>query len=156
MSTVPASLTATSEVELMALDLREVEGVRKILFFDGVCGLCNASVDFVLTRDVNGRFQFSPLQGETARSLLKPEDINDLSSMVLWVDGQTYRKTAAVVRVLWSLGPVWQVLGTFLWLIPLPVRNLGYTLVAKNRYRLFGKKETCRLPTPEERARFLP
>ena len=155
MSTVPVALTVTTDVAL-AVDQREVEAVRRILFFDGVCGLCNWSVDFVLKRDTQGLIQFSPLQGDTARTLLPPADLNDLDSVVLWVAGRTYRKSAAVVRVLWSLGPGWQIIGTALWLIPLPIRNLGYTLVAKNRYRLFGKKETCRLPTPEERIRFLP
>jgi predicted DCC family thiol-disulfide oxidoreductase YuxK len=61
-----------------------------------------------------------------------------------------------VVRVLWQLGPAWKMTGTLLWLIPLPLRNLAYSLVARNRYALFGKKTTCRLPTPGERARFLP
>ena len=138
------------------LDLREIDGVRRILFFDGICGLCNWAIDFVLKRDLKGNFQFAPLQGETARSLLTPEDVSDLNSMVLWVEGRTYRKSAAAVRVLWQLGPGWQIAGTLLWLIPLPLRNLAYSLIAQNRYRIFGKKETCRLPTPEERSRFLP
>ena len=155
MSTVPVSLTTTSEVDLV-LDLREIDGVRRILFFDGICGLCNWAIDFVLKRDLKGNFQFAPLQGETARSLLTPEDVSDLNSMVLWVEGRTYRKSAAAVRVLWQLGPGWQIAGTLLWLIPLPLRNLAYSLIAQNRYRIFGKKETCRLPTPEERSRFLP
>ena len=155
MSTVPASLTGSSEVDLI-LDLREVEGVRKILFFDGVCGLCNWAVDFVLKRDVNRVFQFAPLQGDTARALLTPSDLNDLNSMVLWVEGRAYRKTSAAVRILWQLGPVWQLVGTLIWLIPLPIRNLAYSLIARNRYSMFGKKESCRLPTPDERARFLP
>jgi len=144
MSTVPAAIPATTEA------------VRRILFFDGVCGLCNWSIDFVLNRDRRGDFQFAPLQGETAQALLEAADTADLNTMVLWVDGRTYRKSAAAVRVLWQLDPVWQCLGTLLWLIPLPIRNLGYTLVASNRYRLFGKKDTCRLPSPQERARFLP
>lgn len=144
MSTVPAALPATTEV------------VRRILFFDGVCGLCNWSIDFVLARDSRGDFQFAPLQGETAQALLEAADTADLNTVVLWVNGRTYRKSAAVVRVLWQLDPVWQCVGTLLWLIPLPLRNLGYTLVANNRYRMFGKKDTCRLPTPQERVRFLP
>jgi predicted DCC family thiol-disulfide oxidoreductase YuxK len=155
MSTVPVSLAVTSDMEL-ALDLREIEGVRRILFFDGVCGLCNWSIDFVLKRDRGGKFQFAPLQGETARTLLTPVDVEDLNTLVLWVGGRTDRKSAAVVRVLWQLGPGWQILGTLLWLIPLPLRNLAYTLVARNRYQLFGKKDTCRLPTPSERVKFLP
>ena len=155
MSSVPASLAATSDMEL-ALELRETEGVRRILFYDGVCGLCNRAVDFVLKRDPEGRIQFAPLQGETAQTLLTAADVTDLNSMVLWVEGTTYRKSSAAVRVLWQLGPGWQLIGTLLWLIPRPLRNLGYSLVAGQRYRFFGKHETCRLPTIEERVRFLP
>lgn len=155
MSSVPAALTANSDVAIEIVE-RETESLRRILFFDGVCGLCNWSVNFVLLRDRKGEIQFAPLQGETARVLLTSRDVENLHSVVLWVNGQTYRKSAAVVRVLWRLGSFWKVLGTLLWLIPLPIRNFIYECVARNRYRLFGKKESCRLPTPEERARFLP
>jgi predicted DCC family thiol-disulfide oxidoreductase YuxK len=155
MSTVPAALSTPIDGELV-IDHRETEGARIVLFFDGVCGLCSRSIDFVLKHDTFDKFQFAPLQGTTARTLLTSADIENLDTMVLWISGRTYRKSAAVVRVLWQLGPGWQMLGTLLWLIPLPLRNLGYTLMAKNRYRLFGKTETCRLPTPHERLRFLP
>lgn len=155
MSSVSAGLVATPELAA-AIDNRCDDAVQSILFFDGVCGLCNKAVDFVLIRDRRGCIKFAPLQGDTARSLLPSADCEDLNTMVLWVKGRTYRKSAAAVRVMWQLGPVWQVLGTLLWLIPLPLRNLGYSLVARNRYRLFGKKETCRMPTQEERLRFLP
>ncbi|WP_010584375.1 thiol-disulfide oxidoreductase DCC family protein [Schlesneria paludicola] len=155
MSTVPAAITTTPDVAL-AVDQREVDAIRRILFFDGVCGLCNWSVDFVLRRDVNCDFQFAPLQGDTAKALLTPEDVNDLNTVVLLVGDRTYRKSAAVVRILWQLGPAWRCLGALLWLIPLPLRNLGYSIIARNRYHLFGKKESCRIPTAEERVRFLP
>lgn len=155
MSTVPVALTAETG-QVLAADQRDVDAVRQILFFDGVCGLCNWSIDFVLKRDNERRFQFAPLQGETAQVLLPPADVTNLSSMVLWRGGQTYKKSSAAVRVLWQLGLFWRLVGTAIWLIPLPIRNLGYFLIATNRYRLFGKKESCRLPTPEERARFLP
>lgn len=155
MSTVPVAINAPTDVKL-EMTQREIDAVRRIIFFDGVCGLCNWSIDFVLKHDRRADFQFSPLQGDTAKALLNQSDTDDLSTMVLWVQGRSYRKSAAVVRVLWQLGSYWQVLGTLLWLIPLPIRNLGYTIVAKNRYNLFGKKESCRLPTPQERTRFLP
>ena len=155
MSTVAASLTAVTSMDAAAMD-RTAEAARCILFFDGVCGLCNKSVDFVLARDVEGHFQFAPLQGETARQLLSPSDASDLSSMVLLIEGRTYRQSSAAVRILWQLSFGWQLLGTLLWLIPLPIRNLGYRLIACNRYRFFGRHETCRMPTPAERSRFLP
>ena len=155
MSTIPAALNAVPDTTV-GIDNREVEAIRQILFFDGVCGLCNWSIDFVLIRDRRGLFQFAPLQGETARTLLSPADVSDLNSVILWVNGRSYRKSSAVVRVLWRLDFCWQVVGWLIWLIPLPLRNLGYSLVARYRYRLFGKKETCRLPTADERMRFLP
>jgi len=79
-----------------------------------------------------------------------------LDSVVLLVEGQPFRKSSAAVRVLWRLGFGWQLLGTLAWLIPLPLRDLLYDLIARNRYRLFGKHDTCRMPTPAERSRFLP
>ena len=155
MSTVPVVLTTPSDA-VLPIDEREIDAVRRILFFDGVCGLCSWSVDFVMKRDQQGDFQFAPLQGDTAQSLLNHADVTDLNTMVLWVGGRTYRKSAAAVRVLWRLSLPWQIMGTLLWLVPLPLRNLGYNIVAGNRYRLFGKHDTCRLPTPAERTRFLP
>ena len=155
MSTVPVVLTTPSDA-VLPIDEREIDAVRRILFFDGVCGLCSWSVDFVMKRDQQGDFQFAPLQGDTAQSLLNHADVTDLNTMVLWVGGRTYRKSAAAVRVLWRLSLPWQIMGTLLWLVPLPLRNLGYSIVASNRYRLFGKHDTCRMPTPAERTRFLP
>jgi predicted DCC family thiol-disulfide oxidoreductase YuxK len=126
-----------------------------IVFFDGVCGLCNSSVDFVLRHDREGQFRFSPLQGEAAARLLPVADRENLGSLILWEDGRMYRRSTAVVRILRRIGGIWSMLGGALWLIPAPLRNAGYRLVASQRYRLFGKKETCRLPSPEERSRFL-
>ena len=127
-----------------------------IVFFDGVCGLCNTSVNWVMNRDRRKAFRFSPLQGETAAAILPKTDIESLHSMVLQLNGRIFRKSSAAVRILWQLGPLEKAAGTLLWLIPRPLRDVGYGIVARNRYRWFGKKETCRLPTPEERARFLP
>lgn len=154
MSVSAAALSTPVELALAAA--WNEDAVRTILFFDGVCGLCNASVNFVLDRDRSEQIKFAPLQGETARQLLPDADRESLSSVVLWVEGKTYRKSAAIVRVLWRLSLFWRVLGTLLWCIPLPLRNLGYLLVARCRYRVFGRHETCRMPSERERTRFLP
>jgi predicted DCC family thiol-disulfide oxidoreductase YuxK len=127
-----------------------------ILFFDGVCGLCNRSVDFAMAHDRRQRLLFAPLQGETARTLLDPADVASLDSVVLLNARGVHRRSAAVVRVLWLLGGVWTILGMVLWVIPKPLRDLGYGFVARYRYRWFGRKESCRMPTPQERSRFLP
>ncbi|MCA9079864.1 MAG: DUF393 domain-containing protein [Planctomycetaceae bacterium] len=129
---------------------------QPLMLFDGVCGLCNWFVDFIMRRDRRGRFRFAPLQGETARSVLPPEETQDLKTVVVIVDGRAYRYSAAIVRVLWQLGGIWAIAGSLLWLIPQPLRDWGYRVVARNRYRWFGQKDTCRMPTPEERARLLP
>ena len=128
---------------------------QSIVFFDGVCGLCNVSVDFILARDTRQRFRFAPLQGETARRELLPADLEHLDTMILKTATGTYRRSAAVVRILWGLPGIWPMVGILLWVIPRPLRDLGYRIVSANRLRWFGKKETCRLPTPEERDRFL-
>lgn len=155
MSTVAVTLPAVTQASSESDD-RTAEVGQCLLFFDGVCGLCSRSVDFVLARDRRELFQFAPLQGETARQLLPPADVNDLNSMVLLVEGRSFRKSSAAVRVLWRLGFGWRLLSVFAWLVPLPLRDLVYDLIARNRYRLFGKHETCRMPTPAERSRFLP
>lgn len=128
-----------------------------ILFFDGVCNLCNSWVDYVIRRDKDRVFRFASLQGETARKMVpdyaKP---GDLSTLVLLDEkGQHIRSTAAL-RMMRRLGGFSGGLATVLLAIPRPIRDLGYRVVAANRYRLFGQKDSCRLPTPQERALFLP
>jgi predicted DCC family thiol-disulfide oxidoreductase YuxK len=127
-----------------------------IVFFDGVCGFCNRVVDFAIRRDRGAKLRFAPLQGETARRMLSAADVENLSTFVFYDEGSAYRRSSAVARMLWRIGGVWRVAGALLWIIPKPLRDLGYRLVAKYRYALFGKKETCRMPSPAERERFLP
>ena len=131
------------------------ESDAPILFFDGVCGLCNHSVDFVLRHDRRGTIRFAPLQGQTAAKLLPEADTRNLNSVVFQARGLTHRQSTAIVSLLGEMGGVWSLLGVLLWLGPSPLRNLGYRIVAKVRYRMFGQKETCRMPKPQERARFL-
>jgi predicted DCC family thiol-disulfide oxidoreductase YuxK len=126
----------------------------KVIFFDGVCGLCNGFVDFIIKIDKEKKFYFSPLQSEYAQKNLPPEFTLDLKSVVYKEDDQYYSKSAAVMKVLAELGGIWKlaILGH---LLPSSILNWAYDLVAENRYKLFGKKETCRLPTPDERSRFV-
>ena len=103
-----------------------------------------------MARDVDRRLRFAPLQGRTAELHL-PEDLRqNPDSLVFVSNGRTYLRSAAVVQILKTLGGKWALTGTALWLIPLPVRDLGYRAIARVRYRLFGKHESCRLPKPEE------
>ena len=127
---------------------------RNVVFFDGLCGLCNGFIDFVMKFDSRKSFYFSPLQSEYARNTLPAELTQDLKTVVAFIDGKTYKKSEAVFKVLQKLGGMWSFI-SLLRILPSSLSNFGYDLVAANRYSLFGKKETCRLPTPEERLRFL-
>ncbi|MCC7440541.1 MAG: thiol-disulfide oxidoreductase DCC family protein [Bdellovibrionales bacterium] len=147
-----------------------VENQPDIVFFDGVCNLCNATVDFLIRRDSRGRYRYAPLQGETARAelarlpgmdafLMGPEHAGEPGpnpgAIVLQRAGRAYSGSGAVLRIGAGLSGLWRLVGLLL-LIPAPIRNAVYRWVARNRYRWFGHRETCRLPTQSERARFLP
>ncbi|HWL10651.1 MAG TPA: DCC1-like thiol-disulfide oxidoreductase family protein [Planctomicrobium sp.] len=129
---------------------------KAIIYFDGYCGFCNGVVNYFLDHDPQGKLLFAPLQGETARQFLSERERGDLTSIVVTVNGKNYRKSAATVRILWQLGGIWGRLGTLLWLIPLPIRDLGYIIVARLRYRIAGRLEACRMPREGEQERFLP
>ena len=131
-----------------------------LVLFDGVCGLCNHAVDFILRHDPAGVFRFAPLQGETAARLAADDpqlasDLQSLSTLIVVDARGTHRRSSAVVAILKRLGLPWRMAGSLLWLLPRPLRDLGYRTVSRVRYRLFGQKESCRLPTPAERERFL-
>jgi len=126
-----------------------------IVFFDGVCGLCNHTVNFLMARDRRRRLKFAPLQGSTAEQLVPAEVRSNLDTFVFSDRGRLYYRSTALSRILMEIGGVWEILGGLLWLIPWPLRDLGYRIVSKLRYRLLGKHESCRLPTPDERAMFL-
>lgn len=125
-----------------------------IVFFDGVCGLCNKSIDLLVRLDKKRVLRYAPLQGETASRLLPPEDTSSLQSIVYYSRGKRYDRSDAVLRLLTDLGGGWKILHAFT-LIPAFLRNALYSGIARHRYRWFGKKESCRIPTKEERSLFL-
>lgn len=132
--------------------------MRPILFYDGDCGLCHRAVLFTLKRDRKGLFAFAPLQGETVATLLDEASRAALpDSLVLREPaGELRVKSAAVVALLKRLGFFWKALGAALWIIPRPMRDFGYDLVAKVRHRLFRKPEgACPIVPAELRERFL-
>jgi predicted DCC family thiol-disulfide oxidoreductase YuxK len=158
MADVESSISQVKSAENVAratLKTRATETAHPVIFFDGVCGLCNRFVDFVIRRDPDGVFHFAPLQGEAAAERLSEADVRDLKTVVVIDSSGTHRKSAAVLSVLRRLGGFWRVAAAALWFVPRPLRDLGYTWIASNRYAIFGKKETCRLPSASERARFL-
>ena len=127
-----------------------------IILFDGVCNLCNASVNFVIDRDPRGIFRFAALQSEVARPMLEKQGLTDeaLDSIVLLEKDKIYRRSTAALRIAKRLKGVWPLLYLFI-VVPPPLRNAVYDWIARNRYRWFGKSETCRVPTPELQERFL-
>jgi predicted DCC family thiol-disulfide oxidoreductase YuxK len=125
-----------------------------VVFFDGVCGLCNGFVDFVMSVDKEKKFKFSPLQSEFAQKNLPPEMTANLDSVVFLQDGKTFRKSQAVIKILEDMGGIWS-LAKIGKIFPESFLNSAYDLVAQNRYKIFGKKDSCRLPTPDERTRFI-
>jgi len=123
-----------------------------VVFFDGVCNLCNAFVDFVIRR--NSVFRFSSLQGKTASQSLPAALVRDLPSVVLVSHGIVYIESTAALKVLSQLGGLWPLMAVF-YLVPKMLRDSIYRWIGRHRYTWFGKRETCRLPSLEERSRFL-
>lgn len=134
--------------------------MANIIFFDGVCNFCNASVQFIIKRDPKMHFQFAALQSDEAKQVLaehveNPENIvADPDSFILLSNGKIHTKSTASLYVMKRLTGLWPLLFTLI-IIPKPIRDFFYTVFARNRYRLFGKKDACSIPSPEDRARFL-
>lgn len=127
-----------------------------IVIFDGVCNLCARSVQFILRHEAEPRFMFSPLQSAAGARLLSDHGFPsaDVGSFVVLSDGKVYTRSSAALRIARHFKGAWQFLRA-LWLVPRPLRDLLYDFVARNRYQWFGKAETCMVPTPELRARFI-
>ena len=137
------------------------EAGKDIILYDGVCGLCNGFVRFLLPRDPRDRFRFASLQSGFARELLtrQGEDAPDLDTVYVVVKGRAggvrlLRKSRAVLHVLRRIGGVWRV-AALLAVCPPGLLDAGYDLVAKNRYRLFGKYDACLMPDPRWRDKFI-
>ena len=134
----------------------------EIILYDGVCGLCNGFVAFVWPRDRQRRFRFAPLQGGTARAILARHgrDATTLDTVIVVVDPgapseRLLDRSAAGLRVLAGLGGGWGLVARLLGWLPSPLLDLTYRLLARNRYRLFGRLDACAVPGPEWRERFI-
>jgi len=127
-----------------------------VVLFDGVCNFCNSTVKFIIDRDPEGYFRFASLQSDTARRILaeRQPPSGSLDSIILFEDGTIYRRSTAALRILRRLrGP--SALLYVLVLIPPQIRDAAYDCFARRRYRWFGKRSECSIPSPEARARFL-
>lgn len=131
--------------------------MAEVIVFDGVCRLCNGWVRFLLARDRHARFRFAAMQGAAGRALLARHGLNpdDPLSFLYCVEDRAYTDTDAMLRVLGSLGGFWKVTALAR-LVPSAIRDPLYRLVARNRYRWFGKHAHCMMPSPEVETRFLP
>lgn len=126
-----------------------------VVFFDGVCGMCNSVVDLMLPEDHNDTLRFAPLQGSTAKEQLSQKDVANISTIIYQEGDKTYKQSDAVLKSFASLGGIWK-LALIFRIIPRWIRDNVYKYIAANRYKWFGKKAACRIPTQEERAKFLP
>ena len=127
-----------------------------LILFDGVCNLCNAAVQWVIERDRRSVFRFGALQSEAGRAALRGEAAaEDLPDSIVLIDAAgTHTRSDAAIRIARGLGFPWSLAAVGL-AVPRPLRDAVYSWVARNRYRWFGKSESCRVPTPELRARFV-
>ncbi|MCX2680143.1 thiol-disulfide oxidoreductase DCC family protein [Galbibacter sp. EGI 63066] len=131
---------------------------KKIILFDGVCNLCNNTVTFVIKRDKKDVFRFASLQSDIGQKMLSDRGIDPevVDSIVLIEPGVAYyTKSAAAIEIAREIGGFWKVLNVFNHILPESFRNLIYDLIARNRYKWFGKKESCMVPTAELKGKFL-
>ena len=130
-----------------------------IVFYDGYCVLCSKSIDFILTKDHPAKFRFASLQSEFSQKILSRKgyptaNIQNISNIVYLQHNVLKMKSDAVLSVFWDLGGIYKAtcLG---YLLPRFVRDFAYDRLAKVRYKVFGKRDSCRVPTPDEISRFL-
>ncbi len=127
-----------------------------VILFDGVCNLCSGSVQFIINRDPSGIFRFATLQSETGKNLVSKFDLpNDKPDAIILVENsEYYLRSTAALRILQRLGSLWQLLYVFI-LVPRPIRDYFYDIVARNRYKWYGKRAQCMIPSEDIKGRFL-
>ena len=127
-----------------------------VILFDGVCNLCNRSVQLIIKHDPAAKFLFASLQSETGQQLLQQYHLqpNDLNSFILIQDDKVYNRSSGALRVAGQIKGAWKLLYAFM-IVPKFIRDAVYNWIARNRYKWFGKKNACMVPGPELKARFL-
>ncbi|MCK6259153.1 thiol-disulfide oxidoreductase DCC family protein [Fictibacillus sp. KIGAM418] len=136
--------------------MKDKQRVGSILLFDGVCNFCNGIVNFLIRQDKKGRISFGSLQSDAGQELLREFllPVHDFESLVYIKNGRIYQRSTAALEIARDLGGLWSV-AYILVVIPKPLRDGLYSWIAKNRYRWFGKKDHCMIPTPDIRKRFI-
>jgi predicted DCC family thiol-disulfide oxidoreductase YuxK len=126
-----------------------------VILFDGVCNLCNASVQFIIKHDPQAQYQFASLQSNTGQRMLHDYGINPRDESVILVEnGHAYMHSSAALRIARRLSGGWSVVYAFI-VVPRFIRDAMYRFIARNRYRWFGRRDACMIPTPALRRRFL-
>ena len=126
---------------------------KMIILFDGVCNMCVGSVNFIIKRDSKDVFRFASLQGDVGKKMIKKYSLS-MASIVLVKDGKVKTQSSAVLSILFHLNTFWKVLIVF-YIIPYPIRDILYNIVAKTRYFLFGKRDKCMVPDENINSKFL-
>ena len=131
-------------------------GTQRLLFFDGVCNLCTGVVQFIIKRDKSARFRFASLQSSAGEAFLKENKMptDEFASFVYLRDGKVLMRSDAALNIARDLGGLWSLAYGFI-IVPRVIRDAVYNWVARNRYKWFGRKDQCMLPTPELKARFV-
>ncbi len=139
------------------MNLEKLPENKKIVLFDGVCNLCNDSVLKIIKLDKKNRFVFASLQSELGEQILRHIGIDrtKIDSIILYEPNVSYDiKSTAALKIMGDFGGIWN-LGKIAWIFPQGVRDFFYDIIARNRYKWFGKKEQCMIPTPELKSKFL-
>ena len=134
-----------------------------IILFDGICNLCNSTVNFILKTDKNNIFKFSPLQSDAGERFLRKiyreqkywkNERFYSDTIILFENGKFYTRSTAVLRIFKRFNGIWKILYIFI-IIPSPIRNFIYNIISRNRYKWFGKRDKCMIPTEEEKSKFI-
>jgi predicted DCC family thiol-disulfide oxidoreductase YuxK len=127
-----------------------------IILFDGICNFCNSSVNFIIKRDIKDIFRFASLQSDKGQQYLSKFNLSqkEFGTIILIENDEFYTRSTSVLRIAKKLKGIWKLFYIFI-IIPSPFRNFFYSLISKHRYKWFGKRDVCRIPTEEEKSRFL-
>ena len=131
---------------------------KKIVLFDGVCNLCTGTVQFIIKRDRKDLFRFASLQSEIGKQLMQERSIDpESNNSIIVIEPQIayYLKSSAAIEIAKELGGLWPAIQVFSYILPESIRDSIYELIAKNRYKWFGKKDSCMIPTPALESKFL-
>jgi predicted DCC family thiol-disulfide oxidoreductase YuxK len=129
---------------------------KGIILFDGVCNFCNSSINFIIRKDDTDYFRFLTLQSEKGKAIVARHNLDpeNLQTVILLENGRIYTRSTAALRIARKLKGGWKLFYAFI-VVPALIRDMGYNLIAKYRYKWWGKQDACMVPTPEIRKKFL-